>query len=188
MTDSIEKLEKQIRQTRLIGAVLFVALIVAACESRTISVVEAQKFVLRDSSGKVRTEIAMDHDYPVIRLFDKNGKLMTLLGAGQLWVSGEKGNATLLGDILQIQDGTLGTTLGFNLLGGEGGRLWLSGKDGTIVIDSDTPVMELSDTDGFRADLGRNALVTPKTGANETTSAAALVLSNKKGQILWRTP
>jgi hypothetical protein len=158
---------------------------------------DTQKFVLRDSRGKVRADIAMSYDtgpngYPVIRLLDENGKERTTIGAGVLNISGDKGTrAVLLDGQLQFtsSDGVTAR------LDGELGResLWLFGHDGesiagNILLDAKSGAVEVSDANGFSAEIGSNELVTTKTGKRSTTSAASLVLSGKDGKVLWSAP
>jgi hypothetical protein len=70
----------------------------------------------------------------------------------------------------------------------ESGNLWLLGKNGTIHLDTSSPGVEVTDNNGFAANLRSSELVTPAKGESETTSAASLVLSGKNGRILWRSP
>jgi hypothetical protein len=104
--ERLEKVEKQNGKARGFWFLLLLAsvLLIIACVSRPGSVVEAQKFILRDASGKVRVEITMDHDNPAIRLLDENGKARTVIGAGVLMIHAEQGRqATLLDDNLQFE-------------------------------------------------------------------------------------
>jgi hypothetical protein len=56
------------------------------------------------------------------------------------------------------------------------------------MLDANAPVLEISDSDGFRGDLGHNDLTKERTGTKEATSAAALVLADKKDDVIRRTP
>jgi hypothetical protein len=127
--------------------------------------------------------------YPVVRLLDENGKERAALGAGVLTMKDEKGkaSATLLDDTLQFsKDGGNVTAR----LGGEkdGGQLWLLGSGGSVFVNSDSPVVELSDDAGFLADLGRTTLSVTGDGETRQRSAASLVFSRKDGKVLWSAP
>jgi hypothetical protein len=190
----LEEIEKQNQRVRRLSLLLMLApvLLIMACVSRPSSVVEAQKFVLRDSNGRVRIEITMDHDNPTIRLFDENGKVRTMIGAGDLSIQGDKGtNAMLLDGTLQFNNEN-GMVARLGALA-DSGLLWLVGKDKsdeqqTVLLDSSEPNLQISDSRAFTATLGRSDLVTPKTGEAETTSAASLVLSASDKKIIWRSP
>jgi hypothetical protein len=61
----MEKLERQNRRMRMLCLMLVATpvLPLVACVSRTASVLEAQKFILRDKNGKDRAEIAITYDF-----------------------------------------------------------------------------------------------------------------------------
>jgi hypothetical protein len=48
--------------------------------------------------------------------------------------------------------------------------------------------VELTDAQGFQSTLGATALVTPKTGETHKTSAASLVMFDKKQNVIWKAP
>jgi hypothetical protein len=193
--ERLEKVEKQNGKARGFWFLLLLAsvLLIIACVARPGSVVEAQRFVLRDSSGKVRVEITMDHTNPAIRLLDENGKARTVIGAGVLMIHGQQGRqATLLDDTLQFEssNGAVAARLGSS--SGSGHLLLFSHDPPQIVqsiaLDSSGPVVELIDSKGFQADIGSSKLLRPKTGDSETTSAATIVLSANDRRIIWRSP
>lgn len=39
--------------------------------------IEAEEFILKDSSGQTRARLGMDHDNAKIEFYDQNGKLIT---------------------------------------------------------------------------------------------------------------
>jgi hypothetical protein len=194
----VQRLELAHRKSKwIVMAALLAAMagVIAGCAGRS-GTVEGDRIILRDKEGRMRMEIAMSYEtgpngYPSIALLDENGKKRTSIGAGVLNIVGDKGTSVVLLDG-QLQFNTdSGVTA---RLDGELGResLWLFGHDedsaGNILIDADTPVIEVSDTKGFRADLGRNRFVASRTGNTQTTSAAALVFANKDGKVLWSAP
>jgi hypothetical protein len=194
----VEKLEKQNRRIKALclSLVLLPMLAMVACQSRSSDVLDTQKIVLRDKGGKARIEIAMSYDVtpngnPVIRLLDENGKQRTVIGAGVLSVSGAKqSGVVLLDDNLQFTNGNGDVTARLGSFGSNGGSLWLFAKEfgASILVNSETPVIELGDAKGFRADLGSNDLVNTRTGTQQKTSAASLVLVDKEGKVLWSAP
>ena len=50
------------------------------------------------------------------------------------------------------------------------------------------PHLTITDVEGFKSSLGVTGLVTPKTGETHQTSAASLVMFNKKGNVIWQAP
>jgi hypothetical protein len=50
------------------------------------------------------------------------------------------------------------------------------------------PALELTDARGFKSTLGVTRLTVTRTGADETTSAASLVMFDEKGKVIWRQP
>ncbi|MHB8485453.1 MAG: hypothetical protein ACYDCM_06965 [Candidatus Acidiferrales bacterium] len=194
LCDRVERLEKQNRRMRLFCAlfVLTPVLVIAACQSRLASTVEAQKFILRDKSGKVRVDIETSYDFgqkgnPVIHLFDENGKELTTIGAGVLNISGKGESAVLLDDRLQFDSDPVGTEARLDA-SGDSPTIMLIGKGGEVILDSSNPSVAVTQEDKFQAVLGSTHLVTADTGRKETTSAASLVMSGKNGKILWRAP
>lgn len=83
--DRLDHLQKQNRRMRLFCAlaVLTPVLIIVACQSWAVSTLNVRKVVIQDKNGKTRIEIGMSYDlgpkgYPVINLFDENGKELTV--------------------------------------------------------------------------------------------------------------
>ena len=193
LCNRVEKLERQNRRMMLACGVFVLTPVLAmvACHSRPAATVEAQRFILRDNSGKVRAEIAMTYDFgpkgnPVIRLLDENSKELTTIGAGVLTISGNASNAVLLDD--QLQFSTAGAAIARMDASDKNGSLWLFGRGGTILVNSSVPSVGVTDSNDFEAVLGTSELVARDTGQTETSSAASLVLSGKNGKILWRAP
>lgn len=191
--DRLDHLQKQNRRMRLFCAlaILTPVLIIVACQSRAVSTLNVRQVVIQDKNGKTRIEIGMSYDlgpegYPVINLFDENGKELTDIGAGVLNLSGKGERATLLDDQLQFDSVPLGKEARLDA-SGDSPNIILMGQGGEVILDSSNPSVAV--TQGrFEAVLGSTHLVTPDTGRKETTSAASLVLSGKEGKILWRTP
>jgi hypothetical protein len=73
-----------------------------------------------------------------------------------------------------------GPTLGLNDETGE--------KSATLSYTKEGPSLELEDTQGYSAVLGRSGLVKAITGESQQTSAASLVLFDKEKKVIWKTP
>jgi hypothetical protein len=196
LCNRIEELERQNRRMRFFCLLLTLmpVLVIVACQSRLAStVVEAQRFALRDRNGKLRVEIAMSYDFgpkgnPVIRLLDENGKELTTIGAGVIGISDGRGQeANLLDDRLQFNSNSIGTEARLDASDGNA-SLWLFGKGGEVMLDSANPSVAVTQEDRFQAVLGSTELAMPDTVRKETTSAASLVMSGQNGKILWRAP
>src|SRR5690242_6989136 len=147
----LARLEGQNRCMRVVLLILSLICILSAvsCESSP-KTIEAQRFVMTDKNGHPRAEIAMTYDFgpkgnPVIRLFDEHGKELTTIGACVLTISGEKGQATLLSDQLQMSVTALDSIARLQA----DGSLWLLGKHGSVLMDSGKPVLEVTDDNGF---------------------------------------
>jgi len=199
---TLETANRRLRRTALVVIVLAAAGVLGMCQARHGRTVDADRLILRDKQGRIRVEVALLYDtgpdgYPVVRLLDKNGIERSGLGAGVLTMRDEKGSihATLLDDTLQFENGSsgvsvrLGSDIGHRK--GGGGSLWLYGSPesgSAILLNSESPVVELSDDKGFTASLGKTLLTIDKTGESRQRSAASLVMSGKDGKVLWSAP
>jgi hypothetical protein len=71
------------------------------------------------------------------------------------------------------------------------GFMTVQTKDKDMVFihaTSEGPSLQLSDKEGFQAELGASSLVTLKTGETHRTSAASVVLFGKDKKVLWSAP
>ena len=80
----LEKLERENRRIKTIGclvALIAISLFVMG-QAKSDRTLEAQKFVLRDASGRVGGELAMDRFGATLTLRDRNGRpVMALIGS-----------------------------------------------------------------------------------------------------------
>jgi len=270
----VERLERENRGLKragfltLVGFAAIVLMGQAAPKSRT---VEAEKFVLKDASGKVRAEMGPRDDLMGLSIYDENGKrrgifavrpdgwgelgfldqdekyratlkaqddqvvllfsdakggnamLLTAGGSPILSLADKKGKSTawlqavsgqpmlMLTDEEKKVDATLSllhgwarlslssnekgdATLGIGMMVGDGSPyLNLSGKDSKgaaiLELEKGSPSLTLSDENGkARAVLGHTALEVERTGTVEQRPALSLVLFDKEGKVIWRTP
>ena len=197
------KLEGQNRRLKQMGAV---AVVVAASllvmgQALPTKTVEANAFVLKDNSGKVRARLSMRSLIgPEMVLLDQNGKTRIALwareigGSVSVFDNQEKVRGSLYSTpdtaLMSLSDPQQGTVL----LGAASVML----SDAKLSQDfGDTPVTEsflepgtltVSDAQGYKAVLGINETVTTRTGQTHKTSASALVMYDKGKKVIWQAP
>lgn len=159
----MEKLEKQNRLLKRSGLALLllplcVALMGQAGPARTI---EAQSFVLRDSNGIKRAELAMAKGDAILRFFNSKEQQTSTVSDGFIFlIDPQHTKATA-----------------------EAGYVMLS-------MVQEEPSIIIRDTQGFSATLGVADTVTTVTGEQHKTTAASLKLfgPGKDGRVIWSTP
>jgi hypothetical protein len=144
--------------------------------------IEAQSFILKDSSGKIRAELAMAGTGPALKLLDESGTpLMTL----SLNDGSPKGPMMLLSDP-QHQAG-----FSLSVLEGMGSQLSLAGArpdiQARMVVAPEGTSLEMSDADGFTTSIG-NGMQASKGKQPKKTTAASVTLYGKDRKVLWSTP
>ena len=187
------KLETQNRRMKQVAAVALIAgasvLVMGQASHNT--TVEANEFVVRDDSGTVRARLCMMpggklseipgltlRPSPMLDLYDEQGHTSVLL-------SGAVGGA-IAAESLFVRDS--GHTLGsFSALRGYG-ELTISNPEGQAGALLKPGHLDISDDEGFKADLGIQELVRPHTGETHRTSAASLVLFDKDKNVIWKAP
>jgi hypothetical protein len=144
--------------------------------------IEAESFVLKDTSGRVRAELSMDGTGPSFRLRDQSGSALVTLSLN---------DAAPGGPILLLSDPQHGAGLSMSVLEGAGSQLSLTGtragSQAHIGVTTDGTSLELFDQEGFSTDIGNGAQVS-KGGQLKKTSAASIMLFNKDRKLLWSTP
>lgn len=137
----VEKLEKQNRLLKRAGLALLLiaAALVMMGEARPTRTLEAQSFIVRDSTGIKRLELGMDNASPTLRFFDTHGKTRIDLA--------ESSNALASGPRIELS--------------GEQDRVRLS-----LGLIREQPQIIVNDAQGFSAQLGSTPdLVNVRTGA-----------------------
>jgi hypothetical protein len=205
MAQRLEKLERQNRRLMKGGvlalAILFSIVWMGQAPPRKLRPVEADRFILKDPTGKKRAELMMEETGPGLVLYDFTGKRIGRFGgvsngAGLSLQSVEGGARLSLvsqpeGPYLLLFDagGKFRTELGASQ---RGPYMLLHDSDGipraALALDNEQPKLQLSDSQGFTAILGSNPLVTANTQAVQKTNAASLLLFGKDREILWRAP
>jgi len=214
MMRRLEKLERDNRRLKRLGALALATMLAAviayavSCSSGGTGVgikssaerVAAREFDLVDENGHVRAQMVVNcaaetNCRPEIQLLDQDGKPATSIGAGTLSVSGERGQATLLGDHLQFSIASLKgqpqVTAEIGSGSGGGGLLSLAGNSRSYVtINANSPGIEIQDSQGYMMDLGSAALTTVNTGRTTPTTADSIVMfgNDKSHHLIWRAP
>jgi hypothetical protein len=140
LTARIEKLEKQNRIYKRVGLALLLlpAAVVAMGQARPNRTLEAQTFVVRDSTGTKRIELGMDDNSPMLRFSDAHGKTHIAL---------VESDRSSLGPRIELS--------------GEQDRVRLS-----LGLIREQPHIVVNDGQGFSAQLGSTPdLVDVRTGA-----------------------
>jgi len=141
-------------------------------------VIEAQRFVLKDSDGSVRGWMGTIGKGSELNLGNVNAQPMMRLvvstDASDLHFFGSRKSGMNLG----LDSGTPD----ISMVGAEG-----SGEAG-IAFEKEGPALTLRDASGFAAIVGRADLEKRADGAARTTSAASIVLLDNAKKVIWQTP
>lgn len=175
------RLEKQNRRLKQlgIGALIVIASLVLVGQASPKKTIEANEFILRDSSGKARARLCVDDKTlgTFLRLSDENGNDDLMLAS----------TASVGGGSIILTAGTENLVLVPSSVG-----FWHSGKEkGSEVVAKaqfSSGALFVTDDQGFKATLGTADLVTPSTGETHKTSAASLVLFDKDKSVIWKAP
>lgn len=201
--ERLSALEKQNRRLKQLGVAIllgFPVLLLLMGQAPTKKTVEANEFILKDTSGNVRARLSRyvpTGSAPGVppdtqlAFFDEKGKKRLLLfgGYSSLGISG-----------LVLNDGQEHSRANFVESDGlgMGPLLYLADEHGTpltrlqegevLAHTIDATQVSVLDVEGFEASLGVTDLVTPKTGETHRTSAASLVLFDKDKHVIWKAP
>jgi len=155
VAQQLNLLEREHRHLKQVGALVLIGLATVtlmgrATSSRVPKVVEAEKFVLRDTTGKERATLEVQpYGSAALAFADGNGRRQAIMevsanGEGSLWLSGEDGKSVA----------TLEVIAGLP-------QLTLRGKDGHVraalglLLGVGQPILQLNDENGGHgADLG----------------------------------
>jgi hypothetical protein len=174
LAERVAKLEAQNRTFRkaLMAALVVASTIAVMGQARTSRVLEANEFILKDSSGTERAHLSVDTTIgPILTFYDNNRISASLHG----------GNEPLLYLNRAESKGSL-------MLRTSGLSIW--GNTGSFHVDlgEEGPSLHLKDNEGYLTILGRTDLVTPASGVKQRTPAASLVLFGKDKKVLWSAP
>jgi hypothetical protein len=145
-------------------------------------IIEAEGFILKDPSGKVRAELSMSGTGPSLKLRDVSGMPLVNIALN---------DAQPGGPFLLLSDAQHHASLNMSVLDGQGSQLALAGDRPDIQlrlgVGPSGTALELTDKDGFGATLG-NTTALAKNGKTKPTSGASVVLFDKDRKTLWSTP
>jgi hypothetical protein len=189
----LEKLERENRRMKKIGivSIVFASVLFISGQAKTNKVVEANEFVLKDGNGKARARLAMvavsdttlmQKDIPNLSFYDTEGHPRIFIAALP------EESRIYLNDSQQTMHSAMWA--GSAVLSGAG--VSITGRNELVQVTLDTfiegPQLVLKDKEGYSAEMGRTDLVQTKTGKEEQTPAASLVLFDKGRKVLWQAP
>jgi hypothetical protein len=144
--------------------------------------IEAESFVLKDASGRVRAELSMGGSGPSFKLRDQSGTALVNLSLN---------DEAPAGPFLLLSDPQHHAGLSISILQGAGSQLTLTGERADIQahigVTPDGTTLALSDQDGFTTNIG-SGVQPAKGGQIKKTSAASITLFNKDRKVLWTAP
>jgi len=144
--------------------------------------VEAESFVLKDASGRVRAELSMSGTGPSLKLRDEAGAALVTLALN---------DGTPKGPMLLLSGAQRQASFALSVLEGGGSQLSLTGDRPDIQIrlgvTPEGTAIELLDKNGFATTIGNGVQVT-RSGQVKNTSAAAIALYGKERKMLWSAP
>jgi hypothetical protein len=144
--------------------------------------IEAESFILKDSSGRVRAELSMSGTGPSFKLHDQSGAALVTLSLN---------DAAPGGPFLLLSDPQHHAGLSMSVLEGAGSQISLTGARADIQahigVTPDGTNLGLSDQDGFSTNIG-SGIQPAKGGQVKKTSAASITFFNKDRKVLWSAP
>ena len=144
--------------------------------------IEAESFVLKDPAGHVRAELSMSGTGPSFKLRDASGSALLTLSLN---------DSAPGGPFLLLSDPAHHAGFSLSVLEGAGSQLTLMGEKpdvgAHIAVAPEGTSLEISDPEGFRANIG-NGVQPTKGGQTKKTTAASITLFNKDRKVLWSAP
>ena len=142
---------------------------------------EAESFVLKDTAGRERAELAMAGTGPTLRLLDQSGTAMVTISLS---------DGTPSGPLVLLSSPDHHGGLSMSVQQGAGPQLALTGNENAQVhvgVTKEGTALELFDEDGFSTSLGSGMKVS-KSGKTQQTNAASITLFNKDHKVIWSEP
>lgn len=142
---------------------------------------EAESFVLKDTAGRERAELAMGGTGPSFRLLDQSGSALVTISLN---------DGTPSGPLVLLSDPSHHGGLTMSVQQGAGSQLSLTGNQNAQVhvgVTKDGTTLELFDEDGFSTSVGSGTKVS-RSGKTQQTNAASITLFNKDRKVLWSEP
>ena len=176
LTERLERLEADNNRLKRLAiiAMVGIAAVLLMGQGRSSKVIEAEKFVLRDASGRIMADLATRGGSAFLTIYGENAKVRTLLGPGVLSIHDTEEN--LRNTIL-----LLGSLVHYDMQGKPRVQLNLT-PDGSARF-------ELRDKNGnTRAILGYAELEKVRAGTVEQRPESSLVLFDRDGTVHWKAP
>ena len=178
LSERVAKLERENRWMKVGLVGLIAALVFVGFTSQDSAVLEANRFVLVDSTGTQRGEWTFNEQGPMLRVGSvSSGAPYSVITPKRFVNFGSIDPlelAIMQGDYIQIQQGV-----------GRQIRLQASPKD---TIGRLGPRLEISSPSSGKSILGRVQLETESTGSVEMRPASSLVLFNESENVIWKAP
>lgn len=174
LVQRLDRLERDNRRMKRFGALVIVliaavVLMGQSTISKVVSVVEAEKFVLRDSSGRKRALLTASDSNVTFSLYDRKGAIGV-----SLETIDDKGSSLFLTDKKSKI------------------RLLLRSKEGmpkVMIIDKNGRIRAvLGRTSDKEVILERTPYWKVKTELYKNRPESSLVLYGKEGRLIWSTP
>src|ERR1700730_14292713 len=144
--------------------------------------IEAESFILKDATGRVRAELSMGGTGPSLKLRDQSGSALVALSLN---------DAAPGGPFVLLSDPQHHAGLSMSVLEGAGSQLSLTGEradvQAHIAVTPEGTSLALSDQEGFTANIG-SGMQPSKNGQVKKTTAASITLLNKDRKLLWSAP
>jgi hypothetical protein len=188
----LAKLERENCRMKEIGvvAIVFASVLFVSGQAKTNRVVEANEFVLKDGNGKARARLSMvtvsditlmEKDIPNLSFYDAEGHPRISIAALP------EESRIYLNDSQQTMHSAMWA--GSAALSGAGASITGPGELFQVTLDTfiEGPQLVLKDKEGYSTEIGRTELVVMKTGKQEQTPAASVVLFDK-GRKVWSAP
>jgi hypothetical protein len=213
LSDRVANLERQNHRLKQFGVLLLlcIAALVAMGQASPIQTIRASHFVVVDEGGRRRAELGINGSFPSLAFYGEKGQAQVLLatnGNGYLALYGgglhpyavleafQAGSSLSLfspEDRRKLEQGLemgLGNTPSISLHADDlGGKVSISdGKSISVGLSGSDPSIFVEDRQGYTTAIGSSNWMTPLTGEKRKTSAASVVLSDKKGNSIWRAP
>jgi hypothetical protein len=189
----LAKVETQNRRLKQLGvaALIILTLFLVMGQAPTKKAVEANEFVLKDDTGKVRIRLCMqDPDFsggaafPKMVFLDTKGNTSLEFDGSIPGLSREGAD---LGGTVQISD-VQGHRVSALLADDSGGHFWVAKWKEDAAAWVNPGSVEAGDDNGFLAAVGVEDLVAPTPGQTHKTSAASVVLFDKNKNVIWKAP
>ncbi len=194
------------------GMVLLVlAASILMAQTGSSRVVTANEFVLKDEGGVTRARLHFESGFAGLSIYDVANRRRAHLGesvraGATMEMYGGNDRITTLsttatGSFLSFSSNSnlssevflSGSYLNAETPGGPfvrrgEPRFNLFSNNKMVSLDTSSPLINVSDAEGFEAHIGSSDLVTSKSGLTSKTSAASLVLFGKENKVLWSAP